>query len=121
MKNLFIFLSLVLSISATANTIDYSLQDSLQEGKVEAAYLDMLSVKLTNADLAFETKASNLPEPLDVVEGKIIAAMINMIEGEIEKAYALYRALENADSIDDASTKKLRDQISLINRLVIEL
>ncbi len=121
MKNLFIFLSLILSISVSASSIEYSFQDSIQEGKIEAAYLNMLSADLKVAKKAFEAKSSNMPEPYDLVEGKIQAAILNMIEAEFDKADALYRALGNADSIDDASTSALRKKTALIVRLIEEI
>lgn len=122
MKNLFIFLTLIFSITANAefNSFD-SFFDYNQEGKIEAAYLDMLSSDLTKAKAAYLEKLETMPEPFDMTEGKIQASLINMIDSEIEKAETLLVDLAYADSIDDASTLELRESTVLIIDLTAEL
>lgn len=122
MKNLIVFVSLILSFSAAADVgSSASFNDSIQEGKIEAAYLNMLLTNLEKAEVTFDEKVKNLPEPTSNTEGKIQAAIINMVELEFEKAAVLLDALENAASIDDASTKDLREKTVLINKLISEL
>lgn len=122
MKNLIVFLSLILSFAATANVDSFeTFHDSIQEGKVEAAYLEMLRADLEKAEITFEEKAQNMPKPFSDTEGKIQAAMLSMIEFEFEKAAILFEALENANTIDDASTLELREKTALILELITEL
>lgn len=122
MKKFFVFLTLIFSIAASANVDSFeTYQDSIQEGKIEAAYLNMLSSDLREAREAYNAKAENMPEPYDMIEGKIQAAMFNMIDGEFDKADVLYRELGKANSIDDESTKTLRKKTALILRLIEEL
>ena len=76
MKKFFVFLTLIFSIAASANVDSFeTYQDSIQEGKIEAAYLNMLSSDLREAREAYNAKAENMPEPYDMIEGKIQAAM----------------------------------------------
>jgi hypothetical protein len=122
MKNLFIFLTLIFSISANAEFNSFeSFQDVNQEGKIEAAYIDMLSSGLREAKEAYQKKLDRMPETYSDTEGKIQASIINMIDTEFDTADALFKELAFANAIDDASTKELRDTTTLIFDLIKEL
>lgn len=122
MKNLFLIFAVLITVFtnfATAN--DLSFQDSIQEGKIEAAYLNMLREDINKAEAGFEHTVANLDEPINDVEGKIQAAMIDMIETEIKMAKVMHSDLSNEEVINDETSSELRKQIELVKDLTAEL
>lgn len=122
MKSLILVFTILLSFAGNAATVDVlSNHDSIQEGKIEAAYLAMLEEDIKKTEAALEFSVANLNEPITDHEGKILAAMINMIEDEIVKAKKMHDALSNENVIDDSSAKDLRKQIKDIFDLIAGL
>ncbi len=122
MKSLFLILTVLFTFSANmAQANELNFQDSIQEGKIEAAYLNMLREDINKAEAGFEHTVANLDEPINDVEGKIQAAMIDMIETEIKTAKVMHSDLSNEEVINDETSSDLRKQIELVKDLTAEL
>lgn len=121
MKSLILALTLILSFGLSAEEMTTSDFDQIQNGKINASYLSMVDEEIKKSEARIEFAVANLDEPITDQEGKILAAMINMIESELELAKELRKELDSKEDIFDEDTAPIFEKLELVKDLVAGL
>lgn len=121
MRSIVLVFSFIVSIFSFTGTSVSAQSLSHQPSKINAIYLSQIDERLERVEADFESVISNLSDPSDHSEGKIIMAMTQMIEGELQLAKELRQELQEKNEIIDADTKEIGKVIEQIYLLINEL
>lgn len=102
-------------------SMDEEIMNFHQNGKINAAMVNMADLKIMEAETRAVEAIGNLGEPASHMEGKILAVIINQIEENLELAKAKRNALMDKAVIVDRDLQEIDTLIELIDTRINEL
>lgn len=95
--------------------------DHNQNGKISAIMLQDVDTEIYETESFFVTESDKADGGDDLVEGKIIASMINLIGHELMTVKSLRAELDNNSNISDGDIQPIKEKLVGINRLIEEI
>ena len=95
--------------------------DYNQNGKISAVMLQEVDADIYETERFFVTESDKADGGDDLVEGKIIASMINLIDHELMTVKSLRAELDNNSNIADSDIRPIKEKLIGINRLIEEI
>lgn len=102
-------------------TVSDSIMHINMTGKINAAYLNAIDMEIFETKKKFEKEVNLLPETNDIMEGKIQAGMITLIESELNALVKQRSELEDDSEIIDADVQPIYDRLEYINAIIEDL
>lgn len=126
MKNLLTLIAMALIVfNTSAHAQSANLEEELfnynQIGKINAAMLDQVDQQIRTTKIKFQGAAADADAGDDIVEGKILASMIIMIEDELDKVDEKRALLDDKYEIVDADINSIQKDLNGINVLIDEM
>ncbi len=128
MKNLMTLIGLALIVfntTVSAQSFDNDLEMELfnynQVGKINAAMLNDIDAEINRVKVKFDVATDGLDAGYDIVEGKILAAMIISIEDQLAQVEELRDQLNDKYEVLDADKAAIDKKLQGIQVLINEL
>jgi|GEM_PF-2224253 len=104
-----------------AGDMNQEVFDYNQNGKISAAMLLEVDTDIYETERFFVTESDKADGANDLVEGKIIASMINMIGHELLTIKSLRAELDDNSNISDSDIQPIKEKLIGLNRLIEEI
>lgn len=98
-----------------------SVYEMNQIGKINAGYLNAIDMEIFALQGKFESEVGSLGDTDDLMEGKIRATLINMIESELGEIASERAKLDSDNDIIDSDVKPIYEKIEHVDKLIDDL